>query len=66
MSPAHEHWSRNGDGGVGSNQDTHNQRKREASQHLAAEQLVKVLAIMDAQGTLGVDLVDDTLDNPRT
>ena len=35
-------------------------------QHLTAEELVKLLAIMDAQRTLGVDLVDDTLDNPRT
>src|SRR5271166_2433732 len=34
-------------------------------QYLSAEELVKLLAIMDAQGTLGVDLVDDTLHNPR-
>ena len=35
-------------------------------QHLPAEELVKLLAIMDAQRPLGVDLVDDTLDDPRT
>ena len=33
--------------------------------HLSAEELVKLLAIMDAQRTLAVDLVDDALNNPR-